>query len=113
MKSVIKVGNLRSVLHFQLEKEVENDTFGKDIEWCDVFKTRGNVRTTSGLIWRRDASQEPSTTHIITIRFDDRFKRGMRVQENCINYTIHKAVILEHHRQRYLELHCEQEEVFV
>ena len=113
MKSKIKVGDLRSVLWFQHEQETANNTFGTDIEWCDVFMSRGNIRPTSGLIWRRDASQEPGTTHVVTIRYDERFKRGQRIRCEGVNYTVHKAVITEHHRRRYLELHCEQEEFLV
>lgn len=109
----MKIAELRSVLEFQIEKETPNDTYGVDLTWATIFKVRGNVKTVSGDTWSRGASEEPNTTHIITIRHDSRFKRGMRIAHGNVNYTIHKAIIDEQDKKKYWLLSVEQEEVLI
>ena len=108
----MKTYELSSVLEFQEQKKVPNDTYGFDSKWELAFPiTRGNIKGTK--YYRRGATEEPVTTHVITTRVHPDIKRGQRIHSDGINYTIHGIKIIEHHRQKYYEFMCEQEEVLI
>jgi len=98
------IGELNTHFTTQEETKVTNSRGGVDIQWVSISKDWGRLEATSGLAQAYSNNLENKVTHKITIRNNNKMKRGMRMFYQDFYVTVVTIISHSHARKRYMEL---------
>lgn len=101
----LSAGGLREPLVFQRRQTQSDGMGGQDLDWVDLFSTKGDVRPLSGREALTGMQREASVSHRIFIRYRD----GLLPSDRIVMRGNHMqiiAIINVEMRNRWLELQC-------
>lgn len=103
----LSAGGLREPLVFQRRQTQSDGMGGQDLDWVDLFGTKGDVRPLSGREALTGMQREASVSHRIFIRYRDGLLPSDRIVMRGNPMQI-IAIINVEMRNRWLELQCLQ-----
>lgn len=103
----LSAGGLREPLVFQRRQTQSDGMGGQDLDWVDLFSTKGDVRPLSGREALTGMQREASVSHRIFIRYRDGLLPSDRIVMRGNPMQI-IAIINVEMRNRWLELQCLQ-----
>lgn len=101
----LSAGGLREPLVFQRHQTQSDGMGGQDLDWVDLFSTKGDVRPLSGREAMTGMQREASVSHRIFIRYRDGIFPSDRIVMRGNPMQI-IAIINVEMRNRWLELQC-------
>lgn len=101
----LSAGGLREPLVFQRRQTQSDGMGGQDLDWVDLFSTKGDVRPLSGREAMTGMQREASVSHCIFIRYRDGILPSDRIVMRGNPMQI-IAIINVEMRNRWLELQC-------
>lgn len=101
----LSAGGLRETLVFQRRQTQSDGMGGQDLDWVDLFSTKGDVRPLSGREALTGMQREASVSHRIFIRYRDGLLPSDRIVMRGNPMQI-IAIINVEMRNRWLELQC-------
>ena len=101
----LSAGGLREPLVFQRRQTQSDSMGGQDLDWVDLFSTKGDVRPLSGREALTGMQREASVSHRIFIRYRDGILPSDRIVMRGNPMQI-IAIINVEMRNRWLELQC-------
>lgn len=101
----LSAGGLREPLVFQRCQTQSDGMGGQDLDWVDLFNTKGDVRPLSGREALTGMQREASVSHRIFIRYRDGLLPSDRIVMRGNPMQI-IAIINVEMRNRWLELQC-------
>ena len=101
----LSAGGLREPLVFQRRQTQSDGMGGQDLDWVDLFSTKGDVRPLSGREALTGMQREASVSHRIFIRYRDGLLPSDRIVMRGNPMQI-IAIINVEMRNRWLELQC-------
>ncbi len=101
----LSAGGLREPLVFQRRQTQPDGMGGQDLDWVDLFSTKGDVRPLSGREALTGMQREASVSHRIFIRYRDGLLPSDRILMRGKPMQI-IAIINVEMRNRWFELQC-------